>query len=131
MNHPLTVINLEQAKFGCTFGRGCEDCCHNGRPAIRPEEAAQIDPRLTDILPLLRPEARAVIEHGGYLSARRKQGAFSQSGWRVVRLLSQRMRPSYARGGRGGHRTVQADRLQPVPTDAGFEGPLVRPPARV
>src|SRR5438309_1958092 len=87
MSHPLTVLNFTDARFECTFGRGCEgDCCHNGRPAVQPDEAARINSRLPEILPLLRPAARDVIERGGYLSNRRKQGAFSArvvAGWCV------------------------------------------------
>jgi hypothetical protein len=69
------VLNLAEARFECTFGRGCSGvCCRNGRPLIYPEEASRIDAKLPDILPALRPEARALVEKSGYLSRRRKRG---------------------------------------------------------
>jgi len=38
------------------------------------DEAARIDDNLHRVLPLLRPEARAVVEKDGYVSRRRKEG---------------------------------------------------------
>jgi hypothetical protein len=62
----LTVLNLDSARFDCTFGRGCDGvCCRNGRPLVYPEEARRIDEHLHRILPLLRPEARAVVAAEG------------------------------------------------------------------
>ena len=35
----LTVLNLEQAKYECIYGRGCDGiCCQNGRPPVYPDE---------------------------------------------------------------------------------------------
>jgi hypothetical protein len=83
----LQVLNIETARFDCTFGRGCEGiCCRNGRPMIYPEEAAVLDEKLPEILPLLRDEARAVVEKEGYVSRRRKAGlplVRVQGGWCV------------------------------------------------
>jgi hypothetical protein len=71
----FVILNLEQATFECTFGRGCDGiCCRNGRPMVYPDEAARIDADLHSLLPALRPEARAVVEKQGYLSRRRKEG---------------------------------------------------------
>jgi hypothetical protein len=71
----LTVLNLESARFDCTFGRGCDGiCCRNGRPPVYPDEAQRIDERRLRILALLRPEARTAVEKGGFLSRRRKAG---------------------------------------------------------
>jgi hypothetical protein len=71
----LPVINLAEAKFECTYGRGCEGiCCHNGRPGIYPEEVERLDANLPKLLPQLRPEARTVVEEHGYLSKRRRLG---------------------------------------------------------
>ena len=71
----LPVINLHEAKFECTFGRGCEGiCCHNGRPGLYPEEVACLDANLPKLLPHLRENARAVVEQQGYLSRRRRHG---------------------------------------------------------
>jgi hypothetical protein len=50
------------------------------------EEARRIDENLHRILPLLRPEARAAVGKGGYLSRRRKAGqpmARVVAGWCV------------------------------------------------
>jgi hypothetical protein len=83
----LTVLNLESARFECTFGRGCEGvCCRDGRPPVYADEARRIDENLHRILPLLRPEARAAVDMGGYLSRRRKAGqtmARVVAGWCV------------------------------------------------
>jgi hypothetical protein len=71
----VIVLNLDRARFECTFGRGCDgDCCRNGRPPVYPDEARRIDGVLDRIVPLLRPEARAVVDRSGYLSRRRKAG---------------------------------------------------------
>jgi hypothetical protein len=83
----LTVINLATARFECTFGRGCEGvCCRDGRPPVYADEAQRIDDNLHRILPLLRPEARAMVTGHGYLSRRRKAGmpmARVVAGWCV------------------------------------------------
>jgi Fe-S-cluster containining protein len=75
MARRLTVINLERARFECTFGRGCDGvCCRNGRPPVYHDETRRITGQLDRILPLLRPAARAAVEKHGYLSRRRKAG---------------------------------------------------------
>jgi len=69
------IVNLEQAKFECTFGRGCDGvCCRNGRPPIYADEADRIDKNIHKFLPELRPEARAIVEKDGYLSHRMRAG---------------------------------------------------------
>jgi hypothetical protein len=71
----LPVVNLAEAKYECIYGRGCDGiCCQNGRPSVYPEEKERIDQNLERFLPLLRPEARAMIERDGYLSRRMKRG---------------------------------------------------------
>lgn len=75
MNGSLPVLNLEEAKYECIFGRGCEGiCCRNGRPGLYPEEIANLDLHLDRVLPHLRPEARALVEDQGYLSQRLRHG---------------------------------------------------------
>jgi hypothetical protein len=70
----LVVLNPE-ARFDCTFGRGCEGiCCRSGRPPVYPEEIERIDRNLDRILPSLRPEASALVLEDGYLSRRRTLG---------------------------------------------------------
>ncbi len=72
---PLPVLNLAEAKYECIYGRGCDGvCCQNGRPGVYPDEARRIDENLNKFLPLLRPEAKEVIEEDGYVSRRRKDG---------------------------------------------------------
>jgi hypothetical protein len=72
----LPVLNLEQATFECTFGRGCEGvCCQAGRPPVKPHEVERIDANLGKFLPHLRPEARKELEKSGYLSKRYKAGS--------------------------------------------------------
>jgi hypothetical protein len=71
MPHSLPILNLTEARYECTYGRGCDGvCCREGRPPVYPEEAARIDASLEKILPLLRGEARAVVRKKGYLSRR-------------------------------------------------------------
>jgi hypothetical protein len=71
----FVILNLEEAKFECTYGRGCEGiCCRNGRPMVYPDEVERIDASLDLLLPKLRPEARTVVEKQGYVSRRRKEG---------------------------------------------------------
>jgi Fe-S-cluster containining protein len=83
----FSILNLDAARFECTFGRGCEGvCCRNGRPIIYPEESVLLDAKLPAILPLLRPRARALVEKHGYVSGRRKCGhpmARVSDGWCV------------------------------------------------
>lgn len=72
---PLAVTNADTATFDCSFGRGCEGiCCKNGRPSVTPAEQAVIASVLPRALPLLRPEARKMIEKDGFVSARTKIG---------------------------------------------------------
>jgi hypothetical protein len=72
---PLAVTNAETATFDCSFGRGCEGiCCRNGRPSVSPAEQAVIESVLPRVLPLLREEARKVIETDGFISGRMKVG---------------------------------------------------------
>ena len=83
----LPVLNLNEATFDCTFGRGCDGvCCRNGRPPIYPDEQVILDANLSRILPALRPAARALVEAQGYLSRRVKAGLHSLrviNGWCV------------------------------------------------
>jgi hypothetical protein len=87
MEVSLPIINLAQAKFECTYGRGCEGtCCQSGHAAIYPDEIERIDANLARFLPLLRPEARKLIERKGYVTDQRRQGlrmARSAAGWCV------------------------------------------------
>ena len=83
----LPVLNVSEATFECTFGRGCDGiCCQNGRPMFYPEEIERVDANLGKFLPEMRPEARTLVEKQGYLSNRRRQGhrmARVQGGWCV------------------------------------------------
>ena len=75
MQFILPVVNFSEAKFECTFGRGCEGfCCRESRPPLEPAEIERIDANLDKFLPLLRPEARAVVRRQGYLSGYRVMG---------------------------------------------------------
>ena len=75
LNLPVVVSNAATATFECTFGRGCEGiCCKNGRPSVNADERERIDGVMERAMPLLRPEARALVERDGYLSKRTKLG---------------------------------------------------------
>jgi hypothetical protein len=74
MAQSLPILNLAEAKFECIYGRGCDGlCCKDGRPLIYPEEIERLDAIREKFLPALRPEARAVVERGGYLTPRRRR----------------------------------------------------------
>ncbi len=71
----VAVANADTATFDCSFGRGCEGvCCRNGRPSVTAAEQAVIESVLPRVLPLLRPEAKKVLEADGFTSARTKLG---------------------------------------------------------
>src|SRR5277367_1930556 len=71
----LPVINLQEAKYECIYGRGCDGiCCQNGRPCVDAGERERIEQNLHKFLPHLRPAARELIEEAGYLSRRQKMG---------------------------------------------------------
>jgi hypothetical protein len=71
----LPVVNLSEAKFECTYGRGCDGiCCRNGRPGLYPDEHERIAANIRKFLPEVRPEARRLIEEDGFLSSRRRLG---------------------------------------------------------
>ena len=71
----LDIVNADTATFDCSFGRGCEGlCCKNGRPSVTKAEAATIRKHLKRALPLLRPDARKLVEKEGFLSKRIKLG---------------------------------------------------------
>jgi hypothetical protein len=75
MQFVLPVVNLAEARFECTFGRGCEGyCCRESRPPLEPDEVERIDANLDKFLPLMRPEARNVVLRKGYLSGYRFLG---------------------------------------------------------
>jgi hypothetical protein len=72
---PVVVVNAEEATFDCIFGRGCEGiCCKNGRPSVDAAEQKLIRKVMKRALPLLRPEARKLVEAEGFLSNRTKLG---------------------------------------------------------
>ena len=72
----LPIVNLREATFECTYGRGCEGiCCRNGRPPVFEDEVARIEQNLHKFLPLLTAAQAAVVEEDGFVSKRKKSGA--------------------------------------------------------
>ena len=72
----LPVINMATATFECIFGRGCEGiCCKNGRPSVDAKEQARIKKVLKRALPLMRPNAKKLVEDRGHLTNRIKYGS--------------------------------------------------------
>jgi Fe-S-cluster containining protein len=68
MTTSLNVVNLATATFECIYGRGCDGvCCREGEPPVGTDEAATIAAVLPRVLPLLRPDAQALIEAAGFL----------------------------------------------------------------
>jgi Fe-S-cluster containining protein len=71
----LPVINLAEARFECTFGRGCEGiCCREGRPMLYPDEIERLDSARDRFLAHLRPAAKAALEKQGYVSGQKRLG---------------------------------------------------------
>jgi len=87
MEGSLPIINLAQAKFDCTYGRGCEGiCCREGHPIVYAVEIERLDASLHRLLPALRPEAKKVIQTKGYLTEQRRleqRMVRSAAGWCV------------------------------------------------
>jgi len=82
MSFELPIVNLNEAKFECTFGNGCDGvCCREGRPPVFPAEIENIASNLDKFLPLMRPAARATVVRSGYLEPRRRR-----LGERVMRV---------------------------------------------
>lgn len=78
----LTIINLDEAKFECTFGRGCDGiCCREGRPPVYADEVERITAHLHCFLPLMRVKARNVAKRSGFLVPRQRK-----HGKRVLRV---------------------------------------------
>jgi hypothetical protein len=79
----LPIVNLKEATFECTFGRGCDgNCCREGRPLVYANEIEIITANLHRFLPQMRPRARAVAEKQGFLAPRRRR-----LGERVMRAV--------------------------------------------
>ena len=71
----LQVLNLAEARYECTYGRGCDGiCCQEGRPLVYPEEIELLQANWKRFWPLLRPEARSLIQKKGFLTKRRRMG---------------------------------------------------------
>jgi len=83
----LQVINLAEARYECTYGRGCDGiCCREGRPLVYPEEIDRLQADMKKFWALLRPEARTLIERKGFITRRRRLGERtlrSVAGWCV------------------------------------------------
>src|ERR1700754_1712817 len=72
---PLPVVNLADATFECVFGRGCDGvCCREGEPPVYPDEVAVIKAALPRLMPLLRTEARQLVEDGGFVGENHELG---------------------------------------------------------
>ena len=74
MSINLPVLNIDDAKFDCTFGRGCEGvCCKEARPPVYAEELDIISANVEKFLPHMRAEARAAVEKSGFLVPKRRR----------------------------------------------------------
>jgi hypothetical protein len=71
----LAILNLDTARFDCTFGRGCDGvCCREGKPPVYPDEVERLAANLDRMIPLLRPQAAAIIRRLGFTQTRRRAG---------------------------------------------------------
>lgn len=76
MKVSLDILNLDEATFDCSYGRGCDGiCCQNGRPPVPANEAKQIRKVLRRALPLMTPAAQRLVKEQGFLSRRMKEGS--------------------------------------------------------
>jgi hypothetical protein len=75
VNFELEIVNLQEAKYECRYGKGCNGhCCREGRPLVYAEEIERLDANLDKFLPLMRKEARERLWQRGYLTQRRRLG---------------------------------------------------------
>jgi hypothetical protein len=75
MQHSLPILNLADARYECTYGRGCDGiCCREGNPIVYPDEVERIDAALPKIVRLLRPAAQTTVKRRGYLRKRHRLG---------------------------------------------------------
>jgi hypothetical protein len=75
MSFELTIVNLQEARYECRYGNGCDGhCCREGRPLVYAEEIERLDANLEKFMPLLRREARQRLASRGYLTKRRRLG---------------------------------------------------------
>jgi hypothetical protein len=75
MENSLPILNVSEARYECTYGRGCDGiCCREGRPFVYSEEIERIDANLQKILPLMRSESQSVVRRDGYVSRRQREG---------------------------------------------------------
>jgi hypothetical protein len=75
VNFELTIVNLQEAKYECRYGNGCDGhCCQEGRPLVYAEEIERLDANLEKFLPLMRSAARQRLRQSGYLTERRRLG---------------------------------------------------------
>lgn len=76
MKVSLNVVNLQDATFDCSYGRGCDGiCCQNGRPPVPADETKTIRRVLSRALPLMTERARRLVKKEGFLSNRMKDGS--------------------------------------------------------
>ena len=99
MGNELPIINLETARFECTFDRGCDGvCCRHGRPPVDEGEVERLGAHLERILPRLRPEARASVRRNGFLTLRHaERPTAGTQRRRLVCVLPPWLRPARAR----------------------------------
>ena len=87
MEHLLPILNLANAHYECTYGRGCDGiCCQEGRPILYPDEIERLDANLPRIVPLLRREAQTVVRRKSYRSKQQRLGhptVRNAAGWCV------------------------------------------------
>lgn len=117
MEHPLKILNLSEARYECTYGRGCDGiCCREGRPIVYPEEIERIDANLHKFLPLLRGVARAAVKRVGYLSRRRLGHPVVRNagGWCVFFNEGCVLHKAGCQGRRGRQISLQAGRMLAV-----------------
>ena len=75
MPDELKVLNLHEATYECTFGRGCDGiCCKKGRPPLYEDEIERLIAHLPKFLPHMRPVAAAKAHRKGVISNRQKRG---------------------------------------------------------
>lgn len=81
----LPLLNEQEARFECIYGRGCDGiCCQNGRPGLNSSERQKIQRALPKIMPMLRPAAQKIVQQSGVVTKRKRDGlplVPVQGGW--------------------------------------------------
>ena len=113
MDGGLPIVNLDEARFECTFGRGCDGvCCKEGRPLVYPDEVGRIAEALEKLQVEAPPRGPGGRGEEGVPQRPASPGPPRPAQRRrLVPVLPRGMPPAPTRAGGRGQVPVQAGRL--------------------